>query len=129
MFFAGCTETTTYTLLIRFELLCFLSVAMETQLGALPPTKDALILHIKRSHFQAIVWKQACLQEPCLLDPDRMGWTRNSDSNLQHLLMTKEPIPKSCKEIVTCSCRTGCTMLRCNCKKAKLFFTSACMWV
>ena len=27
---------------------------------ALPPTRDALELHISRSHYKSLVWKQAC---------------------------------------------------------------------
>ena len=95
---------------------------------ALPPTKDALELHIKRVHYQSLVWKQASCQDPILPNPDGMGWKRESEggSKLVPLLMTKEPIPNACKEIISCSCKSGCTTLRCGCKKAKLFCTGVC---
>ncbi|CAH3030229.1 unnamed protein product, partial [Porites evermanni] len=35
----------------------------KKDLDALPPTQDALILHIKRANYQTMVWKKAL--EPC----------------------------------------------------------------
>jgi hypothetical protein len=95
---------------------------------ALPPTKDALELHIKRVHYQSLVWKQASCHEPILPNPDGMGWKRESEcgSKLVPLVMTKEPIPNAWKEIISCSCKSGCTALSCGCKKQKLFCTSFC---
>lgn len=93
---------------------------------ALPPTEDALSLHKKRVHYQTLVWKQAHSSEPHLPDPVTLGWKRSADNKLEPLLMTKDPIPKACQEIISCSCSTGCTNLRCSCKKAKLFCTSVC---
>jgi hypothetical protein len=39
------------------------------------PTSDALQLHIKRVHYQTLVWKQAHCPEPDLPSTDDMGWT------------------------------------------------------
>jgi len=36
---------------------------------ALPPTSDALVLHVKRVYYQATVWKPAHCSEPHLPDP------------------------------------------------------------
>jgi len=88
---------------------------------ALPPTSDALSLHVKRVHYQAIVWKQAHCTEPHLPDPETLGWKKIADNKLQPLLMTQDPIPKACKEIISCSCSTGCSNLRCSCKKLNCF--------
>ena len=72
---------------------------------ALPPTNDALELLIKRAHYQAFVWKQ----EACHVD---MGWTTDCESGkLVPLLMTKDPIPTACKDIISCSCKSGCMAL------------------
>ena len=94
----------------------------------LPPTKDVLELHINRVHYQSLVWKQASCQEPLLPNPDGKGWKIEGEggSKLVHLLMTKEPIPNACREIIPCSCKSGCTTLRCGCKKGKLFCTGVC---
>ena len=55
---------------------------------ALPPTSDALSLHVRRAHYQTLVWKQAHCSEPNLPDPQTLGWKRIADNKLQPLLMT-----------------------------------------
>ena len=42
--------------------------------------KDALELHIKRTHYQAFVWKQVACQYSDFLNPDEMGWTTDGES-------------------------------------------------
>lgn len=41
---------------------------------SLPPTSDAALSHIKRSHYQASIWNQAHLPNPNLPDITEMGW-------------------------------------------------------
>jgi hypothetical protein len=45
---------------------------------SLPPTSDALKLHIERAHFQANVWKQANVVKP-VLPSVTMGWSLDGD--------------------------------------------------
>ena len=45
----------------------------KKDLDALPPTQDALILHIKRANYQTMVWKKAL--EPCPSLPTADGTT------------------------------------------------------
>ena len=99
-----------------------------TKPAALPPTQNALELHNKRAHYQALVWKQASIQQPNLPSPDEMGWIKEDGNAVQlvPLLITYDPIPKACKELMFCSCKSGCTTLRCGYKKAKLFCTEVC---
>lgn len=47
---------------------------------ALPPTSDALSLHVKRVHYQSIVWKEAHCSEPHLPYPERLGWKKVADN-------------------------------------------------
>jgi hypothetical protein len=84
---------------------------------SLPPTSDALKLHIERAHFQANMWKQAKVVKPVLPSPVTMGWSLDGD-RLISLLMTLDPIPQACLEMISCQCSTGCITLRCSCKKA-----------
>ena len=42
----------------------------------LPPTSDAVKLHIMRSHYQALIWNQAHIAQPVLPPVDTMGWSR-----------------------------------------------------
>jgi hypothetical protein len=60
---------------------CRMSSARDLMFGkskspeSLPPTSDALKLHIERAHFQASVWKQANVVKPVLPFPITMGWS------------------------------------------------------
>jgi hypothetical protein len=92
---------------------------------SLPPTSDALKLHIETAHFQASVWKQANVVKPVLSSPVTMGWSLDGD-RLIPLLTTLDPIPQACLEMISCQCPTGCITLRCSCKKAKLPCTDLC---
>ena len=46
----------------------------------LPPTRDSLYFHIQRSHYQALVWRQAHLQHPNLPSLETMGWKMEETS-------------------------------------------------
>ncbi len=96
-----------------------------TSSSMLPPTSDALRFHIKRCHFQSMVWLQACIAQMELEDPRSNSW-KLSDGKLLPGLMSLDPIPVSCLEIITCQCTKGCGTLRCKCKKSKLCCTGAC---
>jgi hypothetical protein len=74
---------------------------------SLLPTSDALPLHIERAHFQASVWKQANVVKPVLSSPVTMGWSMDGD-RLIPLLMTLDPVPQACLEMISCQCSTGC---------------------
>lgn len=92
---------------------------------AMPPTTNALHYHIKRAHFQSMIWKQAHCSEPDLPAPEMMGWKLQGDK-LEPVLMTLPAIPKACLEVISCSCRTGCRNFCCRCRKSKLFCTAVC---
>jgi len=92
---------------------------------SLPPTSDALSFHIKLSHYQAAVWRQAHLNYPDLPSPESMGW-RYEDDFLVPVLMSLSPVPDACREVVSCGCNTGCGNLRCKCRKSDLLCTGAC---
>ena len=54
-----------------------------------------------------------------------MGWVKAGDEKLVPRLITLDTIPKACNKIVSCSCKSACTTLRCGCMKAKLLCTSS----
>jgi hypothetical protein len=98
----------------------------KISLDALPPTKDALDKHIARANFQCLVWRQAIVPIQELPCPSSCGWSRKNGTLVPEL-MTLEPVPKVCKELVTCSCTTGCNPKRCGCRKRGFkSCTSAC---
>ena len=61
-------------------------------------TSDASRLHIRRVHFQEMIWKQAHLTNFTLPLPETMGWSRLNDQFVPKL-MSLAPVPESCHEI------------------------------
>ncbi|KAG1682024.1 Sprouty-related, EVH1 domain-containing protein 2 [Nymphon striatum] len=72
---------------------------------ALPPTKHALDLHLKRAHMQASVWFSATESSPEQLSPEEFGWIKNSRGQYSPQWSTQDPVPKTCTELKTCNCR------------------------
>ena len=66
---------------------------------AMAPTSGALRFHLKRVHYQSMIWRNAHCPTPELPAPSEMGW-RLVDSELLPVLMTRSPIPDSCLEMV-----------------------------
>lgn len=93
---------------------------------SLPPTSDATRYHIQRAHFQSLIWLQAVKPKPLLPSPTDMGW-KLVDEKLVPTLGSLPPIPESCKTIISCGCKKGCTSSTCSCRKGKLKCTGACM--
>lgn len=92
---------------------------------ALPPTFDALHQHTLRGHHQTMIWKQAHLCSMNLLDPLQSGW-RLTGRVLEPILMTLDPIPTSCKELISCQCKSGCRTNRCSCRKHNMPCIKVC---
>ena len=86
----------------------------------LPPTCDSLIQHIYRANFQAASWYQCLSPEVDLPSPVGNGWTLDNNE-LEITWMTRPPA-----ECVECKCKTGCSTMRCSCKKTDLKCTDLC---
>ena len=56
---------------------------------AMAPTSDALRFHLKRVHYQSMIWRNAHCPTPELLAPSEMGW-RLVDSELQPVHQTDD---------------------------------------
>jgi hypothetical protein len=98
----------------------------KSSIESLPPTQDALSFHIKRANYQAYIWKQALVADPQLPTADGQGW-KLEEGKLKPVLVSLEAIPKACKELVSCSCKSGCQTNRCGCLKiGHKRCTSAC---
>ena len=80
---------------------------------AMAPTSDALRFHLKRVHYQSMIWRNAHCPTPELPAPSETGW-RLVDSELQPVLMTLSPIPDSCLVMVTYSCRKRARLVAAN---------------
>ena len=87
---------------------------------ALPPTSYAARLHIRRAHFQRMIWKQVSLPLP-----DTIGWTK-LNSKLVPTLMSLAPVPESCDGIVNYGCKSGCQSKKYSCWNVGLPCQGAC---
>ena len=88
----------------------------KKSLDGLPPTQDALHLHIKRAHYQAFIWKKALAPCPVLPSPEGNGW-HCEDGILKPKLVTKEQVTAACLELAYCGCTRGgtcCATRRCT---------------
>ena len=54
---------------VRRDLFLGLTKALES----MPPTRDVLTLHIRRGHYQTLVWRRALEAEPHLPVPEDSG--------------------------------------------------------
>ena len=75
----------------------------------LPPTREALYQHVRRSLLQAgFIWSQALIRQPTLPPFTDWGWKRNSDGLLVPLWTILEDAGISCESLISCTCRTSC---------------------
>ena len=94
-------------------------------LDNIPPTQAALKQHIKRTCYQANCWNQALVMDPDMPEPSDWGWTKET-TGWQPLWTTLPEASKSCRELISCRCKKGCTG-RCKCVKAALKCTALCL--
>ena len=88
-------------------------------LESIPPTKDALLQHLKRSVYQGgHCWGQSMERNQILPDPKYWGWTVDEGKYSIHWTTSLEA-SKICRELIRCSCKKGCGE-RCKCVKATL---------
>jgi hypothetical protein len=91
----------------------------------LPPTTDALRHHIRRAHYQSIIWLRATALLPNLPPATSMGW-EFKEGQLKPVLISIPAVPASCMELITCGCTTRCSSTRCKCRTYKMPCTGAC---
>jgi hypothetical protein len=91
----------------------------------LPPTTDAVQLHIQRANYETMVWIQADICTQLLLRVSASGWTISGDA-LIPVMMRLPPVPEACLEITSCGCCKGCAIRCCRCQQVGLSCTDAC---
>ena len=91
----------------------------------LPPTRDALMLHLDRVNFQAFEWKHALENLP-RASPVGHGW-KMTDGSLQIDWMHEKPAPDALLGLVRCKCKKNkCQANTCDCFALGYVCTSAC---
>jgi len=107
------------------EARCELFVKRGKGMEEIPPTKDALIQHIRRAIYQGgHCWGQALKVAPDLPSPADWGWVMH-DGGWKPLWTTLPQASKASLELVCCGCKKGCRGA-CRCRKAALKCTALC---
>ena len=107
----------------RLRLFTRATVSLEM----MPPSEDALKLHLARANHQAKVWLQADKDNIAGTPADSTGWKQEADGSLSVVWMTQPPVPESCLELTTCNCKSKCSTSRCKCYKTGLTCIPSCM--
>ena len=86
-------------------------------MDALPPTKAALVQHIKS-------WGRTLQVRLDMPTPEKWGWV--DPNNWKPLWTTLPEASVSSRELLCCGCKKSCATRRCKCKKAALKCTALC---
>ena len=74
-------------------------------LDLLPPTRDALQLHLVRCNEQAKIWISADDPTFTAQDPLRSGGWQDEGNGLKPLWMRLEAVPSACTQLILCGCK------------------------
>lgn len=106
---------------LRWEL--FRSKNLEGEM--LPPTRSALLPHIRRANYITMRDKSYDVNHPALPPIEDNGWT-NEESGYAPVLCLALPAPLAVIELTKCGCRTHCVSKQCSCSKNGLPCTPLC---
>ena len=96
------------------------------KLENIPPTRDALYLHVQRTAYQAgHIWGQAHIAAPTLPCPSDWGWEETAGNQWFPKWTTLPEASRSGRELVKCNCKKNWHG-RCKCFKASLKCTQLC---
>ena len=98
-------------------------------IDAPPPTREALIQHIKRAAYQAgFIWGQTMVCTPELPSPSEWGWVHTNNGWGIHWTTLPEAT-EACRQLLKCGCKKvaedKCGNV-CKCVKAALQCTALC---
>jgi len=83
----------------------------------LPPTSDALDLHIRRAHYIAMISRKADENYPRLPTPTAFGRTFDAgSSHFSPVRCLNLPAPEAMLHLIKCKCKRGCEGKR-SCRK------------
>jgi len=101
------------------------------RLCSLPPTTEACVENVKRTHHQASIWRSAKKEDPPELDVEKYGWKKDDVNRSLVSTTTPEAVnlaPDSVLKLIRCGCQsdTPCNSSRCGCRSANLSCTVFC---
>ncbi|KAL8571528.1 hypothetical protein ACOMHN_056823 [Nucella lapillus] len=94
---------------------------LAPKLSSLPPTMAPFHAHCQRANYQVALWEAAGEPTPPHLDPLNYGYeVKQSTLCPAFGLENQLPAPPSVLNLVSCSCKTGCSSAQCTCTKVSL---------
>lgn len=105
----------------RYELFCMKTNGERS----IPPTKDALLQHVKRANYQTAVWRRSHQSNICAPSPSGHGWI-TEDGQLVVKWMSQPIAPAAVLQTVACKCSVSKCSGRCSCRSAGLPCTELC---
>ena len=99
---------------------------MSRSIENIPPTRAALVQHMKRAAYQAgHVWGQSLKLAPALPDVTEWGWETSQTTGYIPTWTTLTIAEAACLELIACKCSKACRR-NCKCFKANLDCTGLC---
>ena len=90
----------------------------------LPPTQDALYIHMERANFQSYEWKHALENKS---SRPRRAWLDKKDEALAVEWLRQKPAPELVLKFVSCKCKKNkCRNGMCDCFVVGLRCTNIC---
>ena len=86
---------------------------------SLPPTFAAAKFHSLRVRAQVLHWRGEDV------NVEERGW-RMIDGQVFHIMTDLPPALKSLLHVVRCNCKSGCSTMRCSCRKHNLECLPVC---
>lgn len=107
------------------ELRYFMFCQKKQKNEMLPWMSDCLIQHLKRSNYQAFIWRHALEAVQDLESLEGHGWVRD-EKHLLPLLMKKALAPESLLDLKTCKCKMSSCLPNWSCNNTGLSCTEGC---
>ena len=97
----------------------------QRAMDALPPTREALRQHIRRTAYQAgYCWGQMMVPAADLPSPSEWGWVK-TDTGWDICWTILPEATNASRQLLRCGCKKGCRG-QCKCRKAILQCTALC---
>lgn len=92
----------------------------------MPPCRDTLRQHNKRSNYQAGIWLRSLETKPDIPDPLAHGWEKDVSGKLCIKWMEGLPAPECILSFLRCHCKKNCVQETCSCIGTQIRCTESC---
>ena len=107
-------------------------ISSAPKLRSLPPTSRAFQEHVRRAHYQTMIWKSSLSSSPpTVADPVRYGWSKNEDNKLFPVMLPDGDslVPVDVLQMIKCGCASSrpCATGRCSCVGSQMACSVFCI--